>query len=204
VRLRAFARVQAAEYAAGWRILEVEKRIDPTSESPLTLGPLALSAQVDRIERHPDFGLRILDYKTFSQAKSPAKTHFAAAQPDHFLPESQVLVEGKEKTWTDLQLPLYRSIASRLYPDATIQTAYFLLTADPSETQIATFDLDEATYRSALTCAEAIAYRIAQGRFWPPQPHRSPWTDPLAALFLNGKPEDCLTPETIAFLKGPL
>ena len=206
VRLRAFARVQADEYAAGWRILEVEKRIAPDADSPLKIGPLNLSAQVDRIESHPDFGLRILDYKTFSKAKPPEKTHFATGRPDHFLPQSQVTDGNKEKTWTELQLPLYRYIASQLYElpnnSTNIQTAYFLLTADPAETQIVPFDLDDATYQSALECAEEIARRIAAGIFWPPQAQPANWEDAYGGLFSNGSPENCFDVDTISFLKG--
>lgn len=202
VRLRAFARVQAAEYAAGWRILEVEKRISPDMEAPLKIGPLNLSAQVDRIEIHPELGLRIMDYKTFSEPKLPEKTHFGPAQPEHFLPESQVELNGKSKSWTDLQLPLYRLIASQLYKTTNIQTSYFLLTADPAETQVAPLELDDTTYASALACAAAIASRIDRRVFWPPQAHGNQWQDAYAPWFLNGSPENCLDAETITFLKG--
>lgn len=197
VRLRAFARVQAEEFAAGWRITDVEKPI--AADGSLMIGPLALSAQIDRIEEHPDHGLRIMDYKTSAEPKDPVKIHLGKSQPDHFLAESQVVFGGKERTWTDLQLPLYRFIGEKIYQSSSIQTAYFALPADPSQTRVIPLELDSESYSSALVCAEEIARRIAAGQFWPPQ---TPRYDDLGALFLNGPPEDCFSAETIAFLKG--
>ena len=197
VRLRAFARVQAEEFASGWRIKEVEKPI--AADGSLMIGPLALSAQIDRIEEHPEHGLRIMDYKTSSEPKDPVKIHLAKAQPDHFLPQSQVIFGGKERSWTDLQLPLYRFIGEKIYQSSSIQTAYFALPADPLQTRVIPLELDSEVYHSALVCAEEIARRIAAGQFWPPQ---TPRYDDLGALFLNGPPEDCFSEATIAFLKG--
>ncbi len=197
VRLRAFAREQEKQFAAGWRIIDVEKKF-----TNLTWGPLKLSAQVDRIESHPDHGWRVMDYKTFSNANLPEKKHFGPPQPDHFLPQSQVTFAGKAKSWIDLQLPLYRHIAALTYESTSIQTAYFLLPADPSETQVMPLELDSETHESALACAEEIASRISRGIFWPPQSHTTSWDDALGGLFLNGDLRDCLDVSTIEFLKG--
>ncbi|MEO7932365.1 MAG: PD-(D/E)XK nuclease family protein [Chthoniobacterales bacterium] len=197
VRLRAFAREQAKQFAAGWRILEVEKKF-----TDLTLGPLKLSAQVDRIEQHPEHGWRVMDYKTFSNPDLPEKKHFGPPQPDHFLPQSQVVFAGKAKSWIDLQLPLYRHIAALTYESSSIQACYFLLPADPSETQVMPLELDAATHESALTCAEEIATRISRGIFWPPQSPTASWGDALGGLFLNGAVEKCFDANTIEFLKG--
>jgi len=202
VRLRAFAGVQAGVIAEGWKILEAEWKLDANREDPMKIGPLRLSAQIDRIEEHPDGGIRVIDYKTYARLKTPGETHFGSAGVNGFLEEAKVMVDGKQKCWVDLQLPLYRFIAERLHPGRPVRVAYFILGADPSETSIQEFDLSDELQSSAIRCAEAVAARVACGEFWPPQPHKSSWEDPFESLFLNGAPEKCFDPETIAFLKG--
>jgi len=202
VRLRAFAGVQADVVAQGWKILEAEWKLDADREDPMKVGPLRLSAQIDRIEEHTDGRIRVIDYKTYAKLKSPEETHFGGAAANTFLEEAKVVVSGKQKCWVDLQLPLYRFIAERLYPDRPVRVAYFILGADPSETSIHEFDLTDDLQRSAIQCAVAVAGRVARGEFWPPQPHKVSWADPFESLFLNGAPEKCFDPDTIAFLKG--
>jgi len=202
VRLRAFARLQAVEFAAGWRIVAVEKKLSADDVDPLRVGPLALSAKIDRIEEHPQLGLRIVDYKTYGTTKPPAATHFGPASANSFLDAAQTTVAGKPRCWIDLQLPLYRLIAEHLYPGRPVQTAYFILPADPSQSAIEALDLTGELYESALACASEVAGRVSQRRFWPPQSAAGPWEDPFAPLFLNGRAEDCFDAGTISFLKG--
>lgn len=202
VRLRAFAGVQADVVADGWKILETEWKLDADRENPLKIGPLKFSAQIDRIEEHPDGRIRVIDYKTYAKLKIPEETHFGSANSNAFLEEAKVLVNGKPKCWMDLQLPLYRLIAEHLYPGRPVHTAYFILGADPSETSIQELALSDDLQRSAVRCAEAVAARVDCGQFWPPQPHKASWEDPFESLFLNGPPEKCFDPGTIAFLKG--
>jgi hypothetical protein len=170
---------------------------------------------IDRIEQNAETGaLRIMDYKTFSGLKKPAQKHLGPSS-HNWLPAALVeLTTGRRqshKTWTNLQLPLYRKILEHWYPQETAsqapETAYFVLPSDPNETGIYAFDeLNEAVnpdaYASALTCAEAVAEQIAAGVFWPPQPFRNNWDDPLAPLFVNGSPEASVHPDTIERLKG--
>jgi hypothetical protein len=117
----------------------------------------------------------------------------------------------KEKTWRNPQLPLYRRILEHWYPTECQSmpptTAYFVLPSDPNETGIFPFDeLDDPdnadVYTSALSCAEAVAKQITDGVYWPPQAFRGSWDDPIAPLFVNGAPEDCVSSETIEQLKG--
>jgi hypothetical protein len=78
-----------------------------------------------------------------------------------------------------------------------------VLSADPAATAIQEFtELDVEVMNSAMACAERIAALVHNGNFWPPQPLKTSWVDPFESLFLNGNPEACITPETIAFLKG--
>ena len=207
-RLNAFARTQAECFAEGWMILKVEEKLEADGDNPLLIGPLALSGMIDRIEKHVESGaLRILDYKTFSSLKKPDQTHFATTSRN-WLPSALIEIEGKSKAWADLQLPLYRRILEHWYPEETAthlpEVAYFVLPSDPNETGIYRFEAlnTDHYYETAMTCAEEVAKSIAAGAFWPPQPFRGSWDDPLAPLFTNGDPEQCIAPETIAQLKG--
>lgn len=207
-RLNAFARKQAECFAEGWMILQVEGKLEADSGNPLMVGPLALSGMIDRIEQHIETGaLRILDYKTFSTLKKPAQTHFGPTSRN-WLPAALIEIEGKPKAWTDLQLPLYRRILEHWYPEETAQhlpeVAYFVLPSDPNESGIYRFaELNEADhYEAAMTCAEKVVESIAGGVYWPPQPFRGNWDDPLTPLFTNGDPEHCIDSATIAQLKG--
>jgi ATP-dependent helicase/nuclease subunit B len=211
-RLYAFARVQATCFEAGWMILDVERALDAESDQALKIGSLKLSGIIDRIEQHVASGaLRVMDYKTFSALKKPKDTHFAPGS-HNWLPAAQIeLTTGTrsaQKTWKNLQLPLYRKILEHWYPkecaNQTPEVAYFILPSDPNESGIYTFEeLNQPeVYQAALACAEAVAEQISDGAYWPPQPFRGTWGDPFAPIFMNGSPEDCIAPETIAQLKG--
>lgn len=214
-RLQAYARVQAASFAEGWIIRDVERKLNADDANPLMIGPLPLSGMIDRIEQHAETGaLRIMDFKTFSAPDKPFHTHLAPLSHnwmDTALVEIQSGSRRYQKTWKNLQLPLYRRILEHWYPEECAaqppETAYFLLPSDPNETGIAAFEELDATlnpdaYSSALNCAEAVAEAIHAGQFWPPQPFRSSWDDPAGPIFVNGAPEDCVSPESIALLKG--
>lgn len=206
VRLRAFAQVQAAEFAKGWRIVSVERKLEV--EENLAIGPLHLSGKIDRIERNEQNGAwRVMDYKTYAQSKTPAKSHFGPPSAVDSLPSAQIQIGGKSKSWIDLQLPLYLKILSHWhgteFGENPSTSAYFILSADPAETTVQEFvELDSAVQNSAMRCAEDIASRVAKGIFWPPGSVASRWEDPFKALFTNGKPEDCIDPYTIRFLEG--
>ena len=212
LRLRAFARVQAEQVAAGWRIVSTERKLEKDGDNPLSIGPLKLSGKIDRIEKNEHTGAwRVLDYKTHTKATSPAKKHFGPRLSSEWLPAAEVVYNGNKgpltKRWADLQLPLYRQILSHWHGveigDAPMVTAYFTLSADPAETAVHEFtELSDDVMVSAMDCANAIAELVHKGVFWPPQPLKTSWDDPFDLLFLNGNPTACVTPETIAFLEG--
>jgi len=194
VRLLSFAAVQAEQVAQGWRIVEVERK----SSGDLLTGDSS-SAKIDRIEVNGD-RVRVLDYKTYSTAKSPEEVHLQPLSRA-FLPEAETSHRGKPKAWVDLQLPLYRRIAETLFPGKTVETGYFVLAADPEESEVMSFDLT-GNSSSALSCAEATASAIGRGVFWPPRQVPGSWEDPEGIFLGGGKPEECLDPGTIEFLKG--
>ncbi len=200
-RLREFARVQAAEFAAGWRIIATEKKLAADEPNPITIGGLPLSAKIDRIERHPEHGLRVLDYKSFATLKTPVETHLGSAAGASF-GEALVSLGSREKAWKDLQLPLYRRVAERWYPGERVRVGYFVLPADPGLTAVEEWELSDDLYTSALQCADAVAERVGRGVFWPPREWKNQWDDPVGAILTNGRPEDCVDAETIHYLEG--
>lgn len=212
VRLRGFARVQAEQFAKGWRIQSVEKKLSLEDPHPLRAGPLLLSGKIDRIDRNEITGeWRVLDYKTSAKADSPAKRHLGPKLAVEWLPAAPVTIQTGKRTaskrWKNLQLPLYTEILRHWHGadigEARVTAAYFTLSADPADTDVKDFsELSGEVLKSSLACAEEIATRVHKGQFWPPQPPGSSWRDPFEALFVNGKPEDCIHKDTVEFLKG--
>jgi ATP-dependent helicase/nuclease subunit B len=206
VRLRRFAALQAAERRSGWRIIESEYAVK--KDAGFTIGPLALTGTMDRVEAHEEQGLRILDYKSFNTTKTPEDTHFGPPRADHDFPEASVMRPGRggspvERSWTDLQLPLYRRLAAALWPQHAgqgIATGYILLPADPDDTQVALLALDAHSQALAERCAAAVANRVARGVFWPPA-ERVDYDD-FAAWFGGERPKDVFDNTTITALEG--
>ena len=196
VRLFSFARVQAEQVAAGWKILETERK----SSGDLVIGGLPLTGKIDRIEVNGD-RVRVLDYKTQTTRKLPEEVHLQPISRA-FIPEAETTLWGKQKAWVDLQLPLYRKVAEKLYPGKTVETAYFVLAADPEESEVLDFKLDEELIATSSACAEEVASRISRGVYWPPQQMPESWEDPLGIFLEGGKPEEVLDEATITFLKG--
>ena len=211
IRLKSFARVQAMCFSEGWVILDVERKLEATDENPLHIGPLRLSGTIDRIEQNINSKeLRVIDYKTFSSVKKPVETHLAPQSQNWFSlakVEKSKSQKIENKTWKNLQLPLYRKIVEHWYPsECSMQKpelTYLILPSDPNESGIYGFDeLSEELYSSAIACAEAVAKNITKKVFWPPRPFLSNWDDPAKPLFINGRPEDCIEEESIERLKG--
>jgi ATP-dependent helicase/nuclease subunit B len=94
-RLSGFAREQARLRRAGWTIRAVERSAAFDLMAAEEAGVLSVSGKIDRIDYHPaDQKWRIIDYKSSSAQKTPARTH-----------------RGKDG-WIDLQLPLYLQLAA--------------------------------------------------------------------------------------------
>jgi ATP-dependent helicase/nuclease subunit B len=119
-RLLAFAPVQLKLFGEGWIIDSVEQPLPP-----LVLNGLAISGRYDRLDRHHDGKTwRVFDYKTFSEAKNPEKTHLGKA--DAAAPFTSRLAKRKAdgsrgeeqiRRWKDLQLPVYHHALASTLPD---------------------------------------------------------------------------------------
>ena len=171
-RLAAFATREVSERAAGWRTLHVEHAWEYTRHGRTFHG------RIDRVDTHPDLGVRVLDYKTSETASEPARAHLARhprALP-HVLDAALLDVEGKPMRWTDLQLPLYVLALRNQFPNTPISAGYVCLPKTQADVEFALWpDLaTPALLDSAEACALAAAEAILARRFWPPNPTIKP------------------------------
>ena len=194
-RLAHAARVHAEDAVRGWVIHAVEQKFT------CPIGPIAVTGRIDRIDRHVSTGsIRVLDYKTYDQPKTPQGTHTRRARAG-MLPEPPAYAlfttpEGIELAWTDLQLPLYRRALAAEYGHA-IQIGYFNLPKAATETVINLWDgFDDVWQAAADRCADGVAEAIAQGTFWPPAEELE-YEDDFEPLFQQG------TAASVAWLANP-
>ena len=207
-RLAAFAETEASLRSEGWKTLRTEYRVK--AEDHHLLGGLPVTGTIDRIDVHPEKGLRILDYKTYSKPKNPSKTHLGPARKKEHLPEAEFppfLKNGKPRSWTDLQLPLYAWLARKIWPEPAgkgVEVGYLLLPPDavPGERALEIFDLSEEMQVSAERWAEGIARRVKAGHFWPPAPSSEVTFDDYKDWFMEGDPRKWIDEESAHWLNG--
>ncbi|MGV3662673.1 MAG: PD-(D/E)XK nuclease family protein, partial [Prosthecobacter sp.] len=179
-RLRQAAAVEARNRQEGWECLEAELVLGQDNDThPLVIAGMRLSGRIDRVERHADGRLRIIDFKTSDKTDSPDKRHFktlsARSKPVSEADEWKcfTLPSGGRAMWLDLQLPLYAAAMRRRGLEVT-SAAYFVLPKSIQETKIISWEsFDDSFLDAALQCAETAVQRIQEGRFWPPA-ERSP------------------------------
>ncbi len=172
-RLSWLARRQACERAAGWRVEDVERPVE------LVFGALAITAKIDRIDRHRDGGMRVIDYKT-GKVSAVDKEHrikvgSSTVIPEHLVTDSPALHDGLDEKdrsvrylWTNLQLPLYAAAVEDAGQGAVIP-CYFTLGATEGDVAMhewAAFSAEDLA--SARNCAAWLAGKISGGIFWPP------------------------------------
>ncbi len=167
-RLRALARIHAAERAAGWRFEHVEVSF------PEELEGVAISGRIDLIEIHGETGeRRVIDYKTGAKGTDPIRAHVKALRggaraevPDWQLAD----YGGGPHAWINLQLPFYSWIVSRR-GYGHVRAGYINLPVATSEASLKMWDdLDDDAVSSAIECARGVIRSIRKGRFWPPSP----------------------------------
>jgi ATP-dependent helicase/nuclease subunit B len=164
-RLKAAAHEQARLIQEGWETLHSEMVVEGK------LAGMLIRGRIDRIDRHPDRGLiRVLDYKTSDYAQSPEKAHIGSLSRNIW-GYARVDVNGQEKCWIDLQLPLYRFLlCGREEFGGRMELGYFNLPRAVGETGIVIWEgLSDALLKSAHVCACGIIDNIRERRFWPPK-----------------------------------
>jgi ATP-dependent helicase/nuclease subunit B len=184
-RLAKLAELQAAERAAGWEIIHVERPFE------IEISGLVVRGKIDRIDRHAVTGeVRVLDYKTSDKPVAPVDAHLRSIRPGEDVPEwAQLEWAGRTRAWADLQLPLYRRALAAEFP-GRVTCGYFNLPKASGETMLAlwddyTIELEEA----AIRCAEGACAAIRRGEFWPPNESIRAERDECAALFHHGVEE---------------
>jgi ATP-dependent helicase/nuclease subunit B len=159
LRLGWFAEKQAEIRAEGWRIVEVEKDFE------LEIAGATVTGQIDRIERHEDGRIRVLDYKTSKEAKDVVREHqksFRDDPPEHLRGEEVVAPGGK--IWTNLQVPFYADALGEVD-----EVGYFALGQDRANVKITPWvGFGEEEKISARKCAEWIVGQVQAKVFWPP------------------------------------
>jgi ATP-dependent helicase/nuclease subunit B len=152
LRLKGFARWQAAHRRDGWRIRYAEEEIPAEKAFLLVDGtPMYLRGRIDRI----DFNERskewlLLDYKTSDGAEEPDRVH------------------RDGDAWVDLQLPLYRHLAKALDVSGRLRLGYIVLPKSLAGAQCKYAEWSDDDLATADAVAAEVVRSIRQQRFWPP------------------------------------
>ncbi len=177
--------MEARERADGWRTERVEWKFS------CPLGGLALSGKIDRIDRHTDGRVRVLDYKTGDAASPPAEDHLRPPRAADDGRPGWLRVNddaGKARVWINLQLPLYLRAVAAEWGDA-VTGGYFNLPKAAGATAVVPWDgYSRELQAAAEHCAEQAARAVAAGIFWPPVEltgRAAEWDD-FAELFHDG------------------
>lgn len=169
-RLSRFARLQAEEAKAGWRVHAVEMSFAAHADGGAYAAPrfpqgasvegetVLLTGRIDRVDIHEATGVvRALDYKTSSRPESPAKTHLIGRGP-------------KKGEWKDLQLPLYRVLLRSLPQPLLVGgdgLGYINLAPNAEHSKFAFLGAPDEALEKAEAAAAAIVARILAGDFAP-------------------------------------
>jgi ATP-dependent helicase/nuclease subunit B len=184
-RLGRLAELQAAERAAGWEIIHVERAFE------VDVAGLIVRGKIDRIDRHAATGaVRVLDYKTSDTPVTPAQAHLRPVRAGEALPPwARVELAGREFAWVDLQLPLYLRAMGPEFA-GWLACGYFNLPKAAGETVLACWDdYTPELHAAAMRCTEGACAAIRRGEFWPPNEAIDPDRDECAALFHHGVEE---------------
>ena|GEM_PF-1607013 len=141
-RLHAFADWQADWHRLGYEIADVEYA--PDGNHPVTLAGKALFGRIDRIDRHRNGEVVVIDYKT---GTSDPKTVY----------------NRKKREWSDFQLPLYHHILRQsgyAAADEAIRLAYLPISADTTELAPQWAEWTEEEIQSGISQAEGVIQQI--------------------------------------------
>ena len=162
-RLQRFAEQQADEARKGWRICR--DRIEQGYEATVEVDgePFTLTGRIDRIDRHPDLGYRLLDYKTAEGGDDPHRTH------------------RRGERWVDLQLPVYLDLVRPTGIDRA-ELGYFNLAKSVKDSGVKPVTWNEDDLGDAATTRDEVIRGLRAQRFWPPSDDLPQWDDPFVRV----------------------
>jgi ATP-dependent helicase/nuclease subunit B len=171
-RLRELARLEAQNRLDGWQVELAEVSIGGDGDAaPLILAGARLRGRIDRVDRHRDGQLRIIDYKTSDKPARAYEAHLKDVSRAKLDPAEEwktFLYDGKRLMWLDLQLPLYLAAWQSRTPER-IECAYWNLPKAVESSDVSIFEgLTPDLVKAAIQCAEEAIRRINAGQFWPP------------------------------------
>jgi ATP-dependent helicase/nuclease subunit B len=144
-----------------------------------------VGGKIDRIDRHIDGRVRVLDYKTSDSPITPAQAHWGSVDATS-PPWTRLSINGKERAWLDLQLPLYRLNLAPAFGPA-VACGYFNLPKGVGATAISAWtDYTSEVQQSAEACATQIVAAVAAGQFWPPAELKAGADRDWGTLFHHG------------------
>ncbi len=152
-RFEFFSVTQARLIDEGWRIEHVEKNL--RAEVMVDGQPFTIKGKIDRIDRHDTLGWRVYDYKTGDKANPPDKTHRVGPKLN--------------RTWVDLQLPLYRDLCKELDLTGDIQLGYLNLPKSGDGAGPAFADWNDDDLAQAVQKRDEVINKLREQIFWPPR-----------------------------------
>ncbi len=147
-RLDRLAVWHASSVEQGWRIRHLEREVRAQIE--VDGAPFTLVGRPDRVDVHPQAGVRVLDYKTGDSGKKPSDMHL------HL------------RRWVDLQLPLYRDLCVAMGLGETVELGYGVLGKKLDEIGFVAAGWDAAALASAREARDDVIRGLRAQRFWPP------------------------------------
>lgn len=162
-RLERFAEVQAREASAGWRIEAVERKFEWVMEGWTVTG------KIDRIDRHADGRVRLLDYKTSEKPQAPEAVHYKVVrgETEGRVPRAALFTwDGKALRWTNLQLLLYAAYWAQACPEdaGKISCGYVQLPRMLQAVELVLWAEGLAELaEQATACAQRILQDLAEG-----------------------------------------
>lgn len=164
-----FARQHAGELCSGWEVIMCEEPL--IFELPMENGvpPLRFDMRVDRVDRHRDGRMRVIDYKT--NATPPDKTHWeklsdtAEVLYKCYMPEALTIpaAKGGTQRWSSVQLPLYAEALRRRFNLDTIPITGFYNMPRSKPEEVKFNAMTGELHAPAIQCVRAATTLMREG-----------------------------------------
>lgn len=155
-RLSVYAAQHLEDLRNGWACIAFEQQVEDW-----TLDGFRMKFRIDRIDRHADGHLRVIDYKTGAASSCEKKHLETIARPDALAllspslrPYTKKLKNGRmvHSRWKDLQLPIYVLWAMEAYGGSP-SAAYYTVPANPLDIGLSPWDTLHDTPPGYEECA---------------------------------------------------